>query len=138
MATSNRASQEDLREYLAFLDDTNLSEAQKIELLRTLEAQPAFPKIRDGIGRNQEVTDCLRGRCTRAMSKRRPGASRSARAITSHWSASRRSGYISEGLRRDEAQFDQHTAQRLAEALKRRGVAERILQEALDEVRRAG
>lgn len=35
-ATSNRASQEDLREYLAFLDDTNLSEAQKIELLQTL------------------------------------------------------------------------------------------------------
>jgi len=34
--TSNRASQEDLREYLAFLDDTNLSEAQKIELLQTL------------------------------------------------------------------------------------------------------
>ena len=46
--------------------------------------------------------------------------------------------YISEGLRRDEAQFDQHTAQRLAEVLKRRGVAERLLQEALDEVRRAG
>ena len=46
--------------------------------------------------------------------------------------------YISEGLRRDEAQFDQYTAQRLAEALKRRGVAERLLQEALDEVRRAG
>ena len=36
VATSNRASQEDLREYLAFLDDTNLSEAQKIELLQTL------------------------------------------------------------------------------------------------------
>lgn len=35
-ATSNRASPEDLREYLAFLDDTNLSEAQKIELLQTL------------------------------------------------------------------------------------------------------
>lgn len=35
-ATSNRASQEDLREYLAFLDDTNLSEVQKIELLQTL------------------------------------------------------------------------------------------------------
>lgn len=34
--TSNRALQEDLREYLAFLDDTNLSEAQKIELLQTL------------------------------------------------------------------------------------------------------
>lgn len=35
-ATSSPASQEDLREYLAFLDDTNLSEAQKIELLQTL------------------------------------------------------------------------------------------------------
>jgi hypothetical protein len=34
--TSGRDSQEDLREYLAFLDDTNLSEAQKIELLQTL------------------------------------------------------------------------------------------------------
>jgi len=31
-----RASQEDLSEYLAFLDDTNLSEAQKFELLQTL------------------------------------------------------------------------------------------------------
>lgn len=30
------AAQEDLREYLAFLDDSNLSEAQKIELLQTL------------------------------------------------------------------------------------------------------
>ena len=30
--------------------------------------------------------------------------------------------YISEGLRRDEAQLDQHTAQRLAEALKPGGV----------------
>jgi hypothetical protein len=35
-AVSNPASHEDLREYLAFLDDTNLTEAQKIELLRTL------------------------------------------------------------------------------------------------------
>lgn len=35
-ATSSPASHEDLREYLAFLDDTNLSEAQKIELLQTL------------------------------------------------------------------------------------------------------
>lgn len=34
--TSNRASQEDLREYLAFLDDTNLSETQKVELLQIL------------------------------------------------------------------------------------------------------
>ena len=42
--------------------------------------------------------------------------------------------YISEGLRRDEAQFDRNTAQRLAAALKRRGVAENVLQEALREV----
>lgn len=35
-AISNRASQEDLREYLAFLDNTNLSETQKTELLQTL------------------------------------------------------------------------------------------------------
>ena len=35
-ATSKRASQEDLSEYLAFLDDTNLSEAQKLQLLQTL------------------------------------------------------------------------------------------------------
>jgi hypothetical protein len=42
--------------------------------------------------------------------------------------------YISEGLRRDEAQFDQHTARRLADALKRRGVAERVLQEAMKEI----
>lgn len=33
---SNPASHEDLREYLAYLDGTNLSEAQKIELLQTL------------------------------------------------------------------------------------------------------
>lgn len=42
--------------------------------------------------------------------------------------------YISEGLRRDEAQFDQHTARRLADALKRRGVAERVLEEAMKEI----
>jgi hypothetical protein len=42
--------------------------------------------------------------------------------------------YISEGLRRDEAQFDQNTAQRLAAALERRGVAEKVLQEAMREV----
>jgi hypothetical protein len=41
---------------------------------------------------------------------------------------------ISEGLRRDEVQFDQHTARKLAEALKRRGVAERVLQEAMAEI----
>jgi hypothetical protein len=43
--------------------------------------------------------------------------------------------YISEGLRRDEAEFDQQAARKLAEALKRRGVAESILEEALAEVR---
>ena len=42
--------------------------------------------------------------------------------------------YISEGLRRDEVQFDQHTARKLAEALKRRGVAEKVLQEAMAEI----
>ena len=44
--------------------------------------------------------------------------------------------YISEGLRRDEAQFDQHTARKLAEALKRRGVEETVLKEALAEIER--
>jgi hypothetical protein len=43
--------------------------------------------------------------------------------------------YISEGLRRDEAQFDQQGAQRLAEA--RRGVAEKVLAEAMAEIARA-
>lgn len=44
--------------------------------------------------------------------------------------------YISEGLRRDEARLDleQGPARRLAEALKRRGVAEELLQEALEEI----
>ena len=42
--------------------------------------------------------------------------------------------YISEGLRRDEAQFDQYTARRLADALKRRGVTDRVLREAMDEI----
>jgi hypothetical protein len=42
--------------------------------------------------------------------------------------------YISEGLRRDVVQFDQNTARRLAEALKRRGVADKVLQEAMKEV----
>ena len=36
--------------------------------------------------------------------------------------------------RRDEEQFDQRTARRLADALKRRGVAEKVLQEALAEI----
>jgi hypothetical protein len=43
--------------------------------------------------------------------------------------------YISDGLRRDEAQIEQYTVQKLTEALKRRGVAERVLKEALAEVR---
>lgn len=42
--------------------------------------------------------------------------------------------YISEGLRRDEAAYDQYTARKLAEALKRRGVAEDVLRDALAEV----
>lgn len=39
--------------------------------------------------------------------------------------------YISDGLRRDEAQFDQILPHKLAEALKRRGVANRVLKAAL-------
>ncbi len=42
--------------------------------------------------------------------------------------------YISEGLRKDEARFEQSTAEKLAQALKRRGVAERLLKEALAEI----
>jgi hypothetical protein len=42
--------------------------------------------------------------------------------------------YISEGLRRDEAEFDQYTARKLADALKRRGVSENVLRDALSEV----
>jgi predicted DNA binding CopG/RHH family protein len=42
--------------------------------------------------------------------------------------------YIIEGLRRDEVQFDQHTARKLAEALRQRGVAEKVLQEAMAEI----
>ena len=38
------------------------------------------------------------------------------------------------GLRRDEAQGDQQSARRLADALKCRGVAERVLQEAMQEI----
>jgi hypothetical protein len=45
--------------------------------------------------------------------------------------------YISEGLRRDEAEFDQYTARKLADALKRRGVAEDVLRDALSEVQRS-
>jgi hypothetical protein len=36
VATGARASEEDLRVYLPYLNDTNLSEAQKIELLQAL------------------------------------------------------------------------------------------------------
>lgn len=45
--------------------------------------------------------------------------------------------YVSEGLRRDEAQFDQRTAQKLAAALKRRGVSEGVLEAALAEIQHA-
>jgi hypothetical protein len=48
--------------------------------------------------------------------------------------------YISEGLRRDEAQFDQQGALKLAEALKRRGITARVLRDAMAEIqqRRGG
>ena len=42
--------------------------------------------------------------------------------------------YISEGLRRDESEYDQYGARKLADALKRRGVAEEVLRDALAEV----
>jgi hypothetical protein len=42
--------------------------------------------------------------------------------------------YISEGLRRDEAQFDQHSAHKLAQVLKRRGVDEKVIEKALAEI----
>jgi hypothetical protein len=42
--------------------------------------------------------------------------------------------YISEGLRRDEAQFDQPSAHKLAEVLKRRGVDEKVIDRALAEI----
>lgn len=45
--------------------------------------------------------------------------------------------YISEGLRRDEAELEQQTARKLTEALKRRGVPESLLQEALAEAQHA-
>ncbi len=44
--------------------------------------------------------------------------------------------YISEGLRRDEAEFDAVATQKLTEALKRRGVADDVLQDALAEIQR--
>lgn len=43
--------------------------------------------------------------------------------------------YISDGLRRDEAQMDSQTTQRLAEALKRRGISDRTLRDAIAEAR---
>jgi hypothetical protein len=43
--------------------------------------------------------------------------------------------YISEGLRRDEAQAELQTLRRLTEALKKRGVKESVLKEALAESR---
>jgi len=44
--------------------------------------------------------------------------------------------YTNEGRRRDAAQFDQHTVRKLADALKRRGVEERVLKEALADIER--
>ena len=43
--------------------------------------------------------------------------------------------YISEGLRRDEAEADQCTIQKLSEALRRRGVKENVLREAIAEAK---
>ena len=42
--------------------------------------------------------------------------------------------YISEGLRRDEARFGPDALERLAKALKKRGVSKKVLDEALKEV----
>lgn len=42
--------------------------------------------------------------------------------------------YISEGLRRDEATYGSDTIERLARALKKRGVSEKVLEEALRDV----
>ncbi len=43
--------------------------------------------------------------------------------------------YISEGLRRDEAEADQYTIQKLSEALRRRGVKENVLRAAIAEAK---
>lgn len=43
--------------------------------------------------------------------------------------------YISEGLRRDEAQMDSYTTERLSKALRRRGVKDKVLRDAIAEVR---
>jgi hypothetical protein len=42
--------------------------------------------------------------------------------------------YISDGLRRDEIELDRHATHKLVDALKRRGVSENLLQDALAEV----
>lgn len=42
--------------------------------------------------------------------------------------------YISEGLRRDEAMYANDSIERLARALKKRGVSEKLLDEALRDV----
>ena len=42
--------------------------------------------------------------------------------------------YISEGLRRDEAAYGSESLERLARALKKRGVSEKILAEALRDI----
>lgn len=42
--------------------------------------------------------------------------------------------YISEGLRRDEAQMGSNAVQKLSEALRKRGVKENILRDALAEI----
>jgi hypothetical protein len=46
--------------------------------------------------------------------------------------------YISDGLRRDEAQADLHTIRKLTEALRRRGVKESVLREAIAELKGGG
>lgn len=46
--------------------------------------------------------------------------------------------YISEGLRRDEAEFLFGPTAQLIEALKKRGISEELLNEAAAEIRRAG
>jgi len=54
--TCSHASQEDLREYLVYLDHTNLSEAQKIELLQTLwSIISAFVDLSFGIDPVQQM-----------------------------------------------------------------------------------
>jgi hypothetical protein len=42
--------------------------------------------------------------------------------------------YISEGLRRDEAQLGQSSAHKLAQVLKRRGVDEKVIEKAMAEI----